>query len=90
MIVGIKIETDEWCFNGEVIKLHVVNFFKELYTMDEPVNGVLLCHGKFLLLLLIENEGLLLVTSDEEIRRYVFNMNPMKSPGINGFHTKFY
>ncbi|CAM8906116.1 unnamed protein product [Rhodiola kirilowii] len=36
------------------------------------------------------NRGLLEDISEEEVRRAVFNMSPLKAPGVDGFPTLFY
>lgn len=48
------------------------------------------CRGKFPLLSNDETSSLLLEASDEEIRREVFGMAPLKVPGMDGFQVNIF
>ncbi|KAK8292988.1 hypothetical protein V6Z12_D06G159200 [Gossypium hirsutum] len=81
---------NEWCFEEDVLKQHVVQFFKELYTMDYVTNGVFPCRGKFPMFCCNEMMTLISVVSDEEIHRAMFSMAPLKVPGVDGFQASFF
>ncbi|KAA3485236.1 reverse transcriptase [Gossypium australe] len=72
------------------LKKHVVEFFKNLYSMDYIVHGGLSRRGHFPALSQIDKENLSLMVLDVEIRKAVFDMAPLKVLGIDGFHAKFY
>ncbi|KAG8481711.1 hypothetical protein CXB51_026608 [Gossypium anomalum] len=69
----------------DVLKQHVVQFFKELYIMDYVTSGVFPCRSKFLVLSYDETRALILVASDKEVHRAVFSMASLKAPGMDGF-----
>lgn len=88
--MGFKIDGDEWYFQSTVLKKHVVKFFKKIYFMDYIVYGGLTCRGYFPTLSQIDKENLSMVVLNIEIRKTVFDMVPLKTSKIDGFHTKFY
>ncbi|PPE01476.1 hypothetical protein GOBAR_DD01506 [Gossypium barbadense] len=63
---------------------HVVQFFKEVYTMDYLISSVFACRGKFPRFS-YETMALISMVSDEEVCRAVFSMAPLKAPGVDGF-----
>lgn len=87
---GLKIDDGEWCFNDAKLKHHVMGFFKQLYTVNYVVGDSLPSKGKFPHLLQVEKDGLGMSTSDVEIRKAVFDMDPLKTLGVDGFDVKFY
>ncbi|KAG4162342.1 hypothetical protein ERO13_D01G110580v2, partial [Gossypium hirsutum] len=74
----------------DVLKQHVVQFFKELYTMDYVTSGVFPCRGKFPMFSCDETRALISVASDEKVHRAVFSMDPLKAPGMDGFQASFF
>lgn len=68
-----------------MFKQHVVDFFKECYTMDYLVSDSLPCRDNFPLLSRDEMSNLLLVAFNKEIRRAVFDMAPLKAPDVDRF-----
>lgn len=89
-IKGLKVDNDEWFFDENSLKQHVVDYFKTLFTLEYSTNGRLNSHGKFPLLPQEDIECLLLNISNDEIRRAVFSMTPLKAPRPDGFQAKFY
>lgn len=83
-------KNDEWCFDDERLSHHAMEFFRNLYTVDYSVNGLYPFRGKLPSLSSSERDGLLIMTTDEKTKRVVFSMNPLKAPGVNRFHAKFY
>ncbi|KAA3477635.1 reverse transcriptase [Gossypium australe] len=65
-IKGLIIGND-WCFEDEELKNHVVDFFKDLYTLDYSVSGVFLYHGKFPFVPSNELDRLLIAVSNNEV-----------------------
>ncbi|PPE02817.1 hypothetical protein GOBAR_DD00130 [Gossypium barbadense] len=60
-------------------------FFNKLYNTNYSISGVLYFRGKFPLLSNDETSSLLLGASDEEVRRAVFGMAPLRAPRVDGF-----
>ncbi|KAH1092326.1 hypothetical protein J1N35_019583 [Gossypium stocksii] len=89
-IDGLRIDGDEWCFENELLKQHVVEYFKGLFSTDYTVDRVFPCRGRFPSLSTIEKDNLCLVVSNEEVHRVMFGMAPLKALGVDGFHVKFY
>lgn len=83
-IKGLIVD-NEWCLEDDVLKQYVVSFFKEVYTMVYLVSSIFPCRGKFLVLSCDETYILLSMVSDEEVRRAVFTMDPLKALGVDGF-----
>ncbi|TYH52731.1 hypothetical protein ES332_D09G048400v1 [Gossypium tomentosum] len=81
---------NNWVFDGEEMKKHEMEFFKDLYSINYSVCGVLPCHGAFPKITSVDKDGLLLTISNDEIHREVFGMSPLKTPSIDGFHAKIY
>lgn len=80
----------EWCFEDDVLRQHVVSFFQALFTVDYEVRGNLSCSVVFPVVSTEDLGSLLLVASNEEVRRAVFSMAPLKAPGVDGFQAKFF
>lgn len=86
----MKIENDEWCFDDEVLRWHVVGLLRELYTSDYIVNGVFLCRGRFPPISPIKVDTLIMVTSNKVVWKVVFSMTPSKTPSTDWFQAKFF
>lgn len=52
-IEGLRIDGDIWCFEEEILHLHMVNFFKKLFSLDYSNNGSFLSQGRFPLISLM-------------------------------------
>lgn len=81
---------DKWCYDGDRLKKHVVDFFKDLYLTSYAVAGVLPCHGAFPEIDSIEKESLINFASNEKINRAIFSMSPLKAPRLDRFLAKFF
>ncbi|TYH45008.1 hypothetical protein ES332_D11G235000v1 [Gossypium tomentosum] len=60
-----------WCFDYEILQQH---FFQELYTAGIRVTGSFPCRSIFPIISEYDRELLLMVPTDEEIRRAMFSM----------------
>lgn len=63
----------------------MVSFYKNLFSQDYLVEGVLPCRGQFPDLPLEFVHNLCSIGFDEEIRWVVFGMSPLKALGVDGF-----
>lgn len=81
---------NDWCFEEDMLQQHMVSFFKALFTMDYEVRGTLPYHGNFSVLSFDKIGALLFVALDEEIRRAIFSMAPLKAPRVDGFQLNFF
>ncbi|KAL6139472.1 hypothetical protein ACLB2K_057776 [Fragaria x ananassa] len=73
------------------ISNHVVTFYQSLYGPCMPPNGIVdICNTIPSLITDEENALLTSMPSAEEIKRTVFSMNPLSSPGPDGFPGAFY
>lgn len=73
------------------ISNHVVTFYQSLYGPGMPPNGIVdICNTIPSLITDEENALLTSMPSAEEIKRTVFSMNPLSSPGPDGFPGAFY
>lgn len=79
-----------WCFEEDVLKQHVRDFFSKLYTMDYQVSGELSSLYNFPTLLDDELQNLFCMVTGEEVRKAVFSMAPLKAPRVEGFHANFF
>lgn len=67
----------ESCFEEEILKHHVRQFFRVLYR----ISGMFSCNHNFPVLIGDEISNLVGVATDEEVRKAVFSMAPLKAPG---------
>ncbi|KAG8482487.1 hypothetical protein CXB51_024233 [Gossypium anomalum] len=89
-IDGLRIDGDEWCFENELLKQNVVEYFKGLFSTDYTVDRAFPCRGRFPSLSTMEKDSLCLVVSSEEVRSAMFGMAPLKALGLDDFYAKFY
>lgn len=87
---SLKIDGEECCFDSKSLEQHFIGFFQTFYSLEYTVSGSFPCMGKFPELLKEERDILINEVSMEEVRRASFVMAPLKAPGVNGFHAKFY
>ncbi|MBA0642044.1 hypothetical protein Goklo_026507 [Gossypium klotzschianum] len=89
-IEALKIEGYNWCCDDETLKRHDIDNFSKLYTVDAyfpkdfPIKG---CFSK------LEADLIGPLNAEinmEEVRHALFSMAPLKAPGIDGLHAKFY
>ena len=89
-IEALKLEGDEWCFDGDVLKAAILSFYKNLYTIDYSLRGTFRIHGRFPA---IRNEDMVILgtqVTKEEIKVALFEMAPNKAPGVDGLHAAFF
>lgn len=81
---------NDWCFGEEDLKIHVRDFFKELDTRNYQVSGMFPCRRNFPVILTNEISNLLALAIDEEVRKAVFSMTPLKALGMDGLQASFF
>lgn len=67
-----------------------MGFFKQLYKVDYVVIDSLPSRGKFQDLLQEKKDGLVMCVLIVKIHKAIFDMDPLKTPGVDGFYAKFY
>ncbi|KAA3460904.1 reverse transcriptase [Gossypium australe] len=88
-IIGLRISNGEWCYNHEVLQTEVVGFFEKLYGEVPQTLGDL-PNINYSRLTATEISFLEEVITNEEIKRALFDMVPLKAPGSDGFHALFF
>lgn len=87
----MKDDDDSWCYDQDKLKVMVLDSYTQLYTDPNPVNAAFLpplCDSWKLSR--TDQEALSLTVTLDEVRGAVFDMNPNKSPGIDGFTAAFF
>lgn len=72
------------------MKVEAVNFFKNLYTVDRPINGKLSRANFFSLLIENELQSLCMDATELEVKNALDGISPLKAPGVDGLHVKFF
>lgn len=89
-IKALRVENGEWSLEEDQIKEVVVELFKKLYTDDGLCVGCCPIQNGFLA---VDSELLMGMERDltkHEVRGALFEMAPLKAPGIDGLHVQFY
>lgn len=88
-ITAIQNNTGTWIYDNDEIKAHAIQFYSSLYSCDSldfqayPPNSFPI----------IDDDELQYLhghVDDDEIKRTVFGMYPLKAPGPNDLHVIFY
>ena len=89
-IIPIQDDSCQWLYNSDDIKKHVVEFFSALYTSDKSGSHPYALTSCFPP---IDTDMLHMLQApidDNEVRSTIFNMKPLKVPGVDGLHAAFY
>ena len=86
----LKDSSNNWVWEEDQLKKLAVDFYKHLFTGDEVPNDEISFFSAFPDLENSHSSGLLEKVSDEEIRKAVFDMKPLKAPGPDGFQPYFF
>ncbi|XP_017648098.1 uncharacterized protein LOC108488327 [Gossypium arboreum] len=88
-IVTLKNQVGEWVMDEEELKQEAVNFYKNLYG-EQPRRASNLGDSSFPSLDKKDIQFFSMLVSDEEIKKALFDMAPLKAPGSDDFHALFY
>ncbi|KAK5792754.1 hypothetical protein PVK06_033873 [Gossypium arboreum] len=88
-IVTLKNQVGEWVMDEEELKQEAVNFYKNLYG-EQPRRASNLGDSSFPSLDKKDIQFFSMPVSDEEIKKALFDMAPLKAPGSDDFHALFY
>ncbi|XP_038999492.1 uncharacterized protein LOC120125058 [Hibiscus syriacus] len=80
----LKTESDTWCDDQEILKGHVKKFYEELFTKDPLVKQSLENYRSFPSLNREQWNWMDKPFENIEIKDALFNMNPLKAPGVDG------
>ncbi|XP_058009719.1 uncharacterized protein LOC131183256 [Hevea brasiliensis] len=83
----LKDDSDQWCEDQQSLKNLAVQFFSNLYFEDRVVFPSCPFSNKFPLLDPDEVEMLGKNVGDDEIRTALFQMDPMKAQGLDGYNV---
>ncbi|KAA3486878.1 LINE-1 reverse transcriptase isogeny [Gossypium australe] len=88
-IMSLRVDNGDWCSDQTILQNKAVEFFEKLYgevptvLRDTPNNGFPCLNPSEITFL----EATIL---NEEIKRTLFDMAPLKAPGSDGYHTLFF
>lgn len=89
-ILQLKSSDGDWISEDQSLQNHVMGFFRDLYSLESTIPSLSLPRGSFPS---IEPSLLLSLSSPicpEEVKKAIFDMHPLKAPGIDGIHALFY
>ena len=89
-VVMLRLDSGEWCSDGETLKAQAVDYFSRLYTDDGEANMNWQIRGHFPLLTTEELEALATQITRDEVRNALFQMNPLKAPGVDSIQALFF
>ncbi|KAA3475693.1 Retrovirus-related Pol polyprotein LINE-1 [Gossypium australe] len=88
-ILALRISSREWCFEQDILSDEAVKFFEDLYGENpSPMPDI----PSDIFTSLKENDIHFLnkPVLNEEIKKALFDMAPLKAPGSDGFHAHFF
>ncbi|KAA3482036.1 RNA-directed DNA polymerase (Reverse transcriptase) [Gossypium australe] len=88
-IMSLRIENGDWCSDQSILKNKAVEFFGKLYDEDQTSSRDNL-KKDFARLKTSEIRSLETPISNEEIKKSLFDMAPLKAPGSDGYHAIFF
>lgn len=68
----------------------ITQYYEELFSSSNPQNMEAALAGITPVVTQQMNEELIRPITDEEVRATLFEMNPLKAAGLDGFHAFFY
>ncbi|KAE8669138.1 hypothetical protein F3Y22_tig00112254pilonHSYRG00076 [Hibiscus syriacus] len=86
-IATLKNEYVKWCSDKEKLRAMAVRFYRGLF-QSERRNEIDYPKGLFPRAPQIDN--LIIPSTNDEIRSVFLEMDPLKSPGVDGIHASFY
>ncbi|KAK8682490.1 hypothetical protein V6N13_054876 [Hibiscus sabdariffa] len=89
-IQALKVDDDEWCSDHAYLREVATSFFASLFDVESLSPPVLPLRGQFPSLLIYDLDKLTMISSPTETKDALFDMSPLKAPGIDGLHAHFY
>ena len=89
-ITKLKNQNNTWCEDPKVLQTMALDFFRDLYSADSNVDPSELTELMNTKITDDMNEALCRTFSAEEISDALFQMGPLKAPGLDGFPARFY
>lgn len=86
----LKDESGEWCWDQDGLLSLAFKFFSSLYLDDSNSNAIELSIFSFLVLPSKACQVLAKPFDEEKVKNVVFDMDPFKAPGPDGFQACFY
>lgn len=88
-VTGLLDANNEWVFDEDAVKDMVLDFWSKLYTADRHVGMGLTMH-RFPTVPTLDMEMVIRSIVLEDIRAALFDMDPNKAPGIDGYPASFF
>ncbi|KAA3487341.1 reverse transcriptase [Gossypium australe] len=88
-IMSLRIDNGDWCSDQNILQNKAVEFFEKLYG-EVPTGLSGTPNNDFPCLNSSEITFLEAPISNEEIKRALFDMAPLKAPGSDGYHALFF
>lgn len=88
-ITCLRLDNGDWCSDQDVLQSKAVEFFEQLYGESSPFLSSR-PNFDFPNLTFTEIKFLEKAVTNEEIKKALFDMAPLKASGSDGFHTHFF
>ena len=89
-VVMLRLDSGEWCSDGEILKAKAMDYFLRLYADEGEANKNWQIRGHFPLLTTKELEALAAQITRDEVQNALFQMNPLKALGVDGIQALFF
>lgn len=89
-ITKLKDPDGNWVTNEADLASMVTSYFQHIYSIDLPMAPSTLPRGRFPSIPPADQFNLSQPIAIEEIRAALFEMKPLKSPGVDGLHALFF
>ena len=87
---AIQDSSGNWMYSEEEIRNHAIGYFSSLYRSEAATSQRYQVPNFFPVLNAYDLESTVDPVLEEEIKRVVFSMKPLKAPGSDGLHAIFY
>lgn len=86
----LKLNDDSWFDDSDVLRQLANEYYSSIFTKDDLLSKDPYTRGLFYKFSNDEIESFKTMVMEEEIKKVVFDMDPLKAPGVNGIHATFY
>lgn len=90
MITMLKLRDNSWCDDPEVLQHMTIDFYESLFTKDRLLINGSLKRSLFYKMTNDDIKTLKAIIMNEEIKKVVFYIDPLKPSSIDGIHAIFY